>query len=247
MGEKAGIFSMNEGTQQIRVLFFAHIKELTGTRQLDLEIPGGWTVKDLKLEMVRRFPDLNKAMDHLITAVNQNFAPDENLIPAGAEVAFFPPVSGGAGGKTIIKITTFEIKIEEIQREITSQTTGGICSFTGVVRGISPGSNFQITEKLEYEAYTPMAEKKMHEIAAEIRTRWSVVEGIAIIQRIGVVPPGTPVVLVACSAAHRDNGIFEAARYGIDRLKEVVPVWKKETGPDGEEWIEGTYQPTDSN
>ena len=82
---------------RFEVLFFAHIKELTGTRQLDLEIPGGWTVKDLKLEMVRRFPDLNKAMDHLITAVNQNFAPDENLIPAGAEVAFFPPVSWWSG------------------------------------------------------------------------------------------------------------------------------------------------------
>jgi molybdopterin synthase catalytic subunit len=238
---------MNEGTQQIRVLFFAHIKELTGTRQLDLEIPGGWTVKDLKQDLVHRYPDLNKAMDHLITAVNQNFAPDENLIPAGAEIAFFPPVSGGGVEKTIIKIIISEIQIGEIQREITSETTGGICTFTGVVRGKSPGSNFQITEKLEYEAYTPMAEKKMKEIAAEIRARWVKVEGIAIIQRIGVVPPGTPVVLVACSAAHRDDGIFDAARYGIDRLKEVVPVWKKETGPNGEEWIEGTYLPPDTN
>ncbi len=238
---------MNEGTLQIRVLFFAHIKEITGIRQLDMEISEGQTVKDLKLEMIRRFPDLNKAMDHLITAVNQNFAPDEMVLPDGAEVAFFPPVSGGAEGETIVKITSSEIQIDEIQREIISETTGGICAFTGVVRGSSPGSKFKVTASLEYEAYGPMAEKKMHEIAAEIRTRWPRVEGIALIQRIGMVLPGTPVVLVACSGAHRDEGIFEAARFGIDRLKEVVPVWKKETGPNGEEWIEGSYLPEKLN
>jgi molybdopterin synthase catalytic subunit len=69
------------------------------------------------------------------------------------------------------------------------------------------------------------------------------VEGIAIVQRIGRLDPGTPTVLIACSAAHRDTGVFEAARYGIDRLKEIVPIWKKEVGPGGEEWVEGKYTP----
>jgi molybdopterin synthase catalytic subunit len=63
------------------------------------------------------------------------------------------------------------------------------------------------------------------------------------VQRVGTLLPGTPTVLVACSAAHRDTGVFEAARYGIDRLKEIVPVWKKEVGPDGEQWLEGSYVP----
>jgi molybdopterin synthase catalytic subunit len=70
------------------------------------------------------------------------------------------------------------------------------------------------------------------------------VEGIAIVQRIGVLQPGTPTVLIACTAAHRDSGVFEAARYGIDRLKEIVPVWKKEVGSQGEVWVEGEYLPT---
>jgi molybdopterin synthase catalytic subunit len=70
------------------------------------------------------------------------------------------------------------------------------------------------------------------------------VEGIAIVQRIGRLEPGTPTVLIACSAAHRDTGVFEAARYGIDRLKEIVPIWKKEFGPDGAEWVEGGYAPS---
>jgi MoaE-MoaD fusion protein len=69
------------------------------------------------------------------------------------------------------------------------------------------------------------------------------VQGIVIVQRIGRLDAGTPTVLIACSASHRDTGVFEAARYGIDRLKEIVPVWKKEIGPHGEEWIEGHYRP----
>jgi molybdopterin synthase catalytic subunit len=88
-----------------------------------------------------------------------------------------------------------------------------------------------------------MAEAKMKQVADEIRAQWPTVEGIAIVQRIGPLDPGTPTVLIACSAAHRDTGVFEAARYGIDRLKEIVPVWKKEIGPNGEEWVEGEYVP----
>ncbi len=83
----------------------------------------------------------------------------------------------------------------------------------------------------------------MHQVAEEIRQRWPEVEGIAIVQRVGTMQPGTPTVLIACTAAHRDTGVFEAARYGIDRLKEIVPIWKKEVGPEGEEWVEGNYIP----
>jgi len=88
-----------------------------------------------------------------------------------------------------------------------------------------------------------MAEMKMAQIAAEIRQRWPEVQGIVMVQRIGLLKPGMPTVIIACSAAHRDSGVFEAARYGIDRLKEIVPVWKKEIGPHGEEWVEGHYIP----
>jgi len=88
-----------------------------------------------------------------------------------------------------------------------------------------------------------MAETKMKQVAEEIRRRWPSIEGIAIVQRIGRLYPKTPTVLIACTAAHRDTGVFEAARYGIDRLKEIVPIWKKEVGPNGEFWVEGDYIP----
>jgi molybdopterin synthase catalytic subunit len=111
------------------------------------------------------------------------------------------------------------------------------------VRGVTSRNDPHQTAYLEYEAYKPMAEAKMRQVADEIRQRWPTVEGIAIVQRIGRLDPGTPTVLIACSAAHRDTGVFEAARYGIDRLKEIVPVWKKEVGPQGETWVEGDYHP----
>ena len=78
---------------------------------------------------------------------------------------------------------------------------------------------------------------------AEIRARWPEVQGIAIVQRTGQLVAGQPTVLIACASAHRASGCFEAARYGIDRLKEIVPIWKKEFGSEGELWVEGSYQP----
>jgi molybdopterin synthase catalytic subunit len=99
------------------------------------------------------------------------------------------------------------------------------------------------TEHLVYEAYIGMAEYKLHQISEEIRTRWKDVEGVALVQRTGLLMPGTVSVIVACSSSHRDSGIFEATHYGIDRLKEIVPIWKKEVCKDGEEWIEGKYIP----
>jgi molybdopterin synthase catalytic subunit len=88
-----------------------------------------------------------------------------------------------------------------------------------------------------------MAREKMEQVAREIRDRWPMVEGVAIVQRLGHLDPGTPTVLIACTAAHRDEGVFEAARYGIDRLKQIVPIWKKEVGSGGETWVEGDYRP----
>ena len=84
---------------------------------------------------------------------------------------------------------------------------------------------------------------KMRQVADEIRNKWPIIEGIAIIQRIGRLSPGTPTTVIACTASHRNSGVFDAAKYGIDRLKEIVPVWKKEIGPGGEEWVEGHYHP----
>ena len=156
---------------------------------------------------------------------------------------------------TIFSITESEIDLNDLLARITLPSTGAAAIFTGMVRGetlrwrqrrhsaqATRGDAHQ-TAFLEYEAYVPMAEAKMKQVAEEIREKWPTVEGIAIVQRVGKLYPQTPTVLIACTAAHRDTGVFEAARYGIDRLKEIVPIWKKEVGPNGEFWVEGEYIP----
>lgn len=144
----------------------------------------------------------------------------------------------------VFAITEDELNLDVLLAQITLPSTGAACFFTGMVRGeTNKEDQPPRTEYLEYEAYVPMAEAKMQQVADEIRQRWPTIEGIAIVQRVGRLYPMTPTVLIACTAAHRNTGVFEAARYGIDRLKEIVPIWKKEVSPQGDEWVEGEYKP----
>ena len=144
---------------------------------------------------------------------------------------------------TVFAITQSEIDLNDLLSQITLPSTGAAALFTGMVRAVTTRQPAHETIYLQYDAYVPMAEEKMHQVADEIRERWPVVQGIAIVQRIGRLEPQTPTVLIACTAAHRDDGVFDAARYGIDRLKEIVPVWKKEVDATGAEWVEGDYIP----
>jgi MoaE-MoaD fusion protein len=145
---------------------------------------------------------------------------------------------------TVTLITEDELDLNDLLKQITSSSDGAVAMFTGLVRGVTGRDHPHETDYLEYEAYQPMAEAMMKQVADEIRARWSTIDGIAIVQRIGRLYPCTPTVFIACVSAHRDTGVFEAARYGIDRLKQIVPVWKKEVGPNGNEWVEGEYRPT---
>ncbi len=230
---------------KVTVLFFATFRERAGTRQAEVVLPQGACVADLKAQLQVEFPALSEWMPSALVSVERKYAFDEDPLPAGAEVALFPPVSGGAEGEfpTLLAITEEALDLDELLRQITLPSTGAACFFTGMVRAVTARDHPHETLYLEYEAYRPMAESKLRQVAQEMRQRWPSLQGIAIVQRIGRLDPGTPTVLVACSAAHRDTGVFEAARYGIDRLKEIVPVWKKEVGPHGEQWVEGEYFP----
>ncbi len=230
---------------KVKVLFFATLQARAGTSSLEMDLPENVSVRDFKQQLIQLLPSLESSLGSTLVSVNREFAFDGDLIPTGAEVALFPPVSGGsAADPTIFAITEDVLDLDDLLSRITLPTTGAACLFTGMVRGATRRSEPHDTLYLEYEAYHDMAEAKMRQVAEEVRSRWPSVEGIAIVQRIGRLYPGTPTVLIACTAAHRDTGVFEAARYGIDRLKEIVPVWKKEVGTDGEEWVEGEYIPT---
>ncbi|MBI3243902.1 MAG: molybdenum cofactor biosynthesis protein MoaE [Chloroflexi bacterium] len=236
---------------KINVLFFATLKDRAQTHKAEMMLADSATVADLKAELGNRFPALIPALPTALVSRNHEFAFAEDKLAEGDEVALFPPVSGGADNAdnpapqlpTFFRVTNDALDLDALVAGITLSSTGAACVFTGMVRGITRRGEAHQTSYLEYESYVPMAEAKMKQVADEIRGRWPAVEGIAIVQRIGRLDPGTPTVLIACSAAHRDTGVFEAARYGIDRLKEIVPVWKKEVGPGGEEWVEGEYTP----
>jgi molybdopterin synthase catalytic subunit len=126
------------------------------------------------------------------------------------------------------------IVAEDVVRRVDAPGNGAVCVFYGVVRDHALSG--RATQYLEYEAYAEMAEAKMTEIAEEIRRRWGI-EHVAMTHRIGRLAVGEPSVVIAIGTPHRKQA-FDACEYAIDRLKGEVPVWKKEIGPDGEEWVE---------
>jgi molybdopterin synthase catalytic subunit len=225
----------------IQVKLFATLKDRAGSPHVTIDLPDDATVSLLLERLAAAQPKLAPSLAACVVAVNQEFAFGSTPIRSGDEVALFPPVSGGSSFPEIFRVTDGSIDLNELAASVTLPSTGAVCTFTGTVRGVSVDHE---TTQLHYEAYTPMAEAKMKQVAAEIRERWPLVQGIAIVQRVGRLSAGEFTVLIAVSAGHRDQGVFEAARYGIDRLKEIVPVWKKEIGPGGEQWVEGHYLPT---
>ncbi len=235
---------------RVKVLFFATLRELTGAREDTLTLPDeDTTLQQLRSRISERYPALGDHLSAALAAINEEFAFAEDRVRDGDRVAFFPPVSGGHDYPTHLRLTAAPICHDELLRSISTPDTGAVCLFSGIVRGRTAHMDHHSittsreTMSLEYEAYAPMAERKMGQVAAEIRARWPEVQGIAIVQRTGHLAVGQPTVLIACASAHRASGCFEAARYGIDRLKEIVPIWKKEFGSEGELWVEGSYQP----
>ena len=146
----------------------------------------------------------------------------------------------------MIALTNQPIILDELLAAVADPEAGAICVFIGTTRNHNEGRQ---VEELEYEAYAGMAENELSRIADEARERWEVAK-VAIIHRTGIVPIGSASVVIAVSAAHRGPS-FEAARFTIDRLKEVVPIWKKEHFEGGAVWIgdqageQGTWETPD--
>src|SRR6478672_10761300 len=124
----------------------------------------------------------------------------------------------------MIRLTRDPIDYSALAQGVCRPHCGGVVLFLGTVRDLTGD---QVTVALDYEAYTEMAEKKLAQVEAETRARWPVVGEVALVHRLGHLEVGEVSVAVAVSCPHR-NQAFEACRYAIDRLKEIVPIWKKE-------------------
>jgi molybdopterin synthase catalytic subunit len=238
---------------EIQIKLFATLKDKAGTNKITVSVEEPATVATLLGAAEKAYPNLATSLPIALVSVNKSYAGVDTAVSPGDEVALFPPVSGGSGAEelphpTYFAVTTEPLDVTAIHAHLSQPEIGAIVSFTGFVRGQTQRDGLPPeTLYLEYEAYSEMAELKMAQIAREIWQKWPLVKGVAIVQRIGRLDIGENTTFVACASGHRDQGVFDAARYGIDRLKEIVPVWKKEVGEDESVWVEGDYRPTEAD
>jgi molybdopterin synthase catalytic subunit len=133
---------------------------------------------------------------------------------------------------SLFEVTTEELSVDDVVARVLSPSIGAVASFVGVARDHTGGRQVRY---LEYEHYPGMAEEMLNQVGDEIRDRWTTVERVAIVHRVGRLEPGEISMVIALCAAHREE-VFDALRYAINRLKEIVPIWKKEIWADGAEW-----------
>jgi molybdopterin converting factor subunit 1 len=225
---------------RVRVLFFGRLKDIVGRAEEQAELSEGARVEDLFEHYGKSFPELARFRVSIAASVNQEFAEWRAPLAAGDEVAFLPPVSGGANSartaveENLCALVRTRIETSEIVAQLKAAPDGAAVVFEGIVRDHSAG---RATLYLEYEAYEAMALAKMREIGAEMREKFPI-RRYAMIHRLGRLEIGETSVLIAVCSAHR-AAAFDACRYGIDTLKRNVPIWKKEFFHDGAVWAEG--------
>lgn len=232
--------TMSERTiPQISVLLFGQARELAGRAETTLDIAADSTVGDAVAALVERFPALAPLDRVLLTAVNETYASRTEPIRPGDTMAVFPPVSGGEEPADLFEITREPIDILDMRARLLRGEDGAVCVFDGVARNNTRGRR---TRYLEYEGYEEMALKTMRQIADEAHERWPGIDRIGIRHRLGRIEIGESSVVIVVTSPHRKVA-FEACQFAIDRLKQIVPIWKKEYFEDGAVWVQGEAWP----
>ena len=221
----------------ITVKLFALLKDKAGRDELHIDAGPG-TVSELLEAVSRGYPALSGMIsgNRILIAVNREFARGDAMVKDGDEVALMPPFSGGGQRPSAnIRIQKGPFSLDkEIERlKKSSSAIGAVVTFLGTTRDISQGKR---VSKLEFEHYPGMAEKKLEEIREKALKDYGAID-VVIIHRVGVLPVGENIVLIAVAAGHRDEA-FRACRFCIDELKRITPIWKRETTLEGEVWVE---------
>jgi molybdopterin converting factor subunit 1 len=228
-----------------RIQVFAGLADSMGGPVVRLTAPSAsMTVAELKRLLAAAYPHAAGQLQHAFVAVNQAYATPDQIVSAADEIAVIPPVSGGepapreagqdaglAEGQEPYTLIRRPIDPNAVLTRVLDPNHGASLAFVGTTREWTHGLR---TVRLEYEAYEPMALKTMRQIGDEIAARWPGAR-TAITHRLGTVEIGEASVVIAVSAPHRD-ACYEASRYAIERLKQIVPIWKKEIWEDGSEW-----------
>lgn len=229
---------------QIRVLFFGPLKGLAGGAEQRLEVGEGARLQSVFDHYAERLPRMRQMAGSIVMARNRAFAAPDTVLADGDEVAFLPPVSGGANryrqqiceSGNFYGLTREPIEVRSLAECILKGSDGALVTFEGVVRN---NTNGRSTRYLEYEGYEPMAIRMMAEIGRELGQGFAI-GNLTMVHRLGRLLVGETSVAILVAAPHREAA-FAAALEGINRIKRRVPVWKKEFFADGEVWVEGEW------
>lgn len=215
---------------RIQVLYFAVFRERLGLDGEPLEVADGATVADAIAALEARHSVVAQLRGRYRIAVNQDMTDAATALRDGDELVLIPPVAGGNARHVLL--TAQPLSLDRCLAAVTGPEVGGVCTFTGLVRRHSRGIT---VERLDYEAYGAMAEKVMRALVDEIEAE---VPGarLAVEHRVGTLAIGDAAVVIVAAAPHRAEA-FTACRAMIDRLKDRVPIWKKELGTDGAVWV----------
>jgi molybdopterin converting factor subunit 1 len=211
------------------VHFFATYREQVGSKDLDITLDSGSTVADLLYTLENRYPGLRLDLRPTLVAVNAEYASPDYVLREGDQVALIPPVSGGSH----VRITTNPLDPRSVTFQVRDENNGAVVVFEGVTRRAAYGKEVQY---LEYEAFVPMAEKELARIIEDIRQEFGI-NDIAVEHRIGRVDIGETSLIVAIGSRHRRESLA-AITATVDRIKQTVPIWKKEFFADGAIWVE---------
>ena len=216
---------------RIQVLFFAVFRERIGASSAELNLGDGARVRDAIAALETQYPSIRELRGRYRVAVGQAFADENAALAENDELALIPPVAGGTSTRHVL-LTERPLSLDRCVAAVMAPEMGGIATFIGTVRRHNHGA---IIERLEYEAYAEMAVRSMNDLIATLEIEIPQVR-LAVEHRVGALTVGDLAVVIAAAAPHRAEA-FTACRAMIDRLKESVPIWKKEFGGNGAEWI----------
>lgn len=222
---------------QITLRYFASVRELMGTGRAFAELPDGASVEETLNTLASGDGKREALFRACLPMVNQEYVERSHVLREGDELALIPPVSGGE--RDYVEVTERPLDVGEAERLVTTPGSGAIALFAGTVRDHARG---RTVLRLDYEAYAPAAEKMLMRIVDEIHEFWEV-DTVAILHRTGTLEVGETSVVIAVSSPHRAEA-FEGCRHAIERIKQIVPIWKKEYYEGGSVWIgsEADYQ-----
>jgi MoaE-MoaD fusion protein len=213
---------------------FAAVREALGTEVMQVELAAGTTVEGLRVLLGQRAPQLLRIP--VAYAVNRDYARADTVLGDGDEVALIPPISGGAGSHEAYRfdLANAPLDARALERECRTDADGAVVTFTGTTRDHNDGA---AVLSLRYEAYTEMAQRVMCALFEEAIKRFPITRA-RVAHRLGEVPVGEASIVVVVASPHRGPA-FDACRFLMDRVKNEVPIWKREQLRDaaGVRWV----------